>query len=99
VIENGSGEIVGELTTHHSDPSAGAFAYGIAIRREHRRRGYAFEAITLVLRYDFRELRYQKATVSVYKPQRGVRAALREARLPTCGPHPAHGAHRWRAAR
>jgi RimJ/RimL family protein N-acetyltransferase len=66
VIENASGEVVGDLTTHHCDPRAGAFGYGIAIRREHRRRGYAFDAITLVLRYYFRELRYQKATVTVF---------------------------------
>jgi RimJ/RimL family protein N-acetyltransferase len=66
VIENASGDVVGDLTTHHCDPRAGAFAYGIAIRREHRRRGYASGAITLVLRYYFRELRYQKATVTVY---------------------------------
>ena len=65
-IENASGEVVGDLTTHHCDPRAGAFSYGIAIRREHRRCGYALEAITLVLRYYFRELRYQKATVCVF---------------------------------
>jgi RimJ/RimL family protein N-acetyltransferase len=66
VIENGSGEIVGDLTTHHCDPQAGAFAYGIAIRCDHRRCGYASEAIALVLRYYFRELRYQKATITVF---------------------------------
>jgi RimJ/RimL family protein N-acetyltransferase len=65
-IETVSGEFVGDLTTHHCDPRAGAFGYGIAIRREHRRCGYASEAITLVLRYYFRELRYQKATVAVF---------------------------------
>jgi RimJ/RimL family protein N-acetyltransferase len=66
VIENETGEVVGDLTTHHSEPRAGAFSYGITIRRDHRRNGYAAEAIALVLRYYFRELRYQKATVSVY---------------------------------
>lgn len=66
VIENERGEVVGDLTTHHCDPLAGAFSYGITIPREHRRKGYASEAIALVLRYYFRELRYQKVTVSVY---------------------------------
>ena len=66
VIENETGEVVGDLTTHHCEPRAGAFSYGITIRREHRRNGYAAGAIALVLRYYFRELRYQKATVSVY---------------------------------
>ena len=66
VIENETGEVVGDLTTHHCDARVGSFSYGITIRREHRRNGYAAEAITLVLRYYFQELRYQKATVSVY---------------------------------
>ena len=66
VIENETGEVVGDLTTHHCDARVGSFSYGITIRREHRRNGYAAEAITLVLRYYFRELRYQKATVTVF---------------------------------
>jgi RimJ/RimL family protein N-acetyltransferase len=66
VIENETGEVVGDLTTHHCDARVGSFSYGITIRRERRRNGYAAEAIALVLRYYFRELRYQKATVSVY---------------------------------
>lgn len=32
----------------------------------HWRRGYASDAICIVLRYYFEELRYQKCTVSVY---------------------------------
>ena len=66
VIENETSEVVGDLTTHHCDARAGSFSYGITVRREHRRNGYAAEAIALVLCYYFRELRYQKATVSVY---------------------------------
>jgi RimJ/RimL family protein N-acetyltransferase len=66
VIENEAGEVVGDLTTHNCDARVGSFSYGITIRREHRRCGYAFEAISLVLRYYFQELRYQKATVTVY---------------------------------
>ena len=66
VIETETAEVVGDLTTHHCDARVGSFSYGITIRREHRRNGYAAEAIVLVLRYYFQELRYQKATVSVY---------------------------------
>src|SRR5918997_6527852 len=66
VIENETGEVVGDLTTHHCDARVGSFSYGIPIRREHRRNGYAAEAIALVLRYYFRERRYQKATVTVF---------------------------------
>jgi RimJ/RimL family protein N-acetyltransferase len=66
VIENERGEVVGDLTTHDCDPRVGKFSYGISIRRHQRRQGYAAEAIRLVLRYFFHELRYQKATVSVF---------------------------------
>ena len=66
VIENGAGEAVGDLTTHDCDPRAGTFSYGLNVRRGHRRQGYASEAIWLVLRYFFRELRYQKVTVQVF---------------------------------
>lgn len=66
VIENRAGEMIGDLTTNRCDPRVGSFSYGIAIRRDHRRHGYAADAIPLVLRHYFHELRYQKATVSVY---------------------------------
>jgi RimJ/RimL family protein N-acetyltransferase len=36
------------------------------VKSGERRRGYAAEAITIVLRYYFEELRYQKAFVGVY---------------------------------
>ena len=65
VIENESGEVVGDLTTHGCDQRVGTFAYGIAIRRDQRRKGYAKEAIRLVLRHYFGELRYQKVTVQI----------------------------------
>jgi RimJ/RimL family protein N-acetyltransferase len=66
VIVDSSGDVIGDLTTHHCDPRTGAFSYGITIRREQRRKGYATEAIALVLRYYFQELRYQKVTVHVF---------------------------------
>lgn len=66
VIENERGEIVGDLTTHDCHRRVGAFSYGISIRHDQRRQGYAAEAIRLVLRYYFQELRYQKVTVSIY---------------------------------
>lgn len=66
VIENEHGEVVGDLTTHDCDRRVGTFSYGISIRQDQRRTGYAAEAIALALRYYFQELRYQKVTVSVY---------------------------------
>jgi RimJ/RimL family protein N-acetyltransferase len=66
VIENGAGEVVGNLNTMECDRRCGTFKYGIAILRPHWGKGYATEAIRLLLRYYFQELRYQKCTVHVY---------------------------------
>lgn len=65
-IESLSGELVGAIATHDCDPRTGTFAYGVAVRAEHQRRGYASDAIRVVLRHYFEELRYQKVTVRVY---------------------------------
>ena len=65
-IENLVGEHVGSISTHACDARNGTFQYGVAIRREHWRKGYASETITIVLRYFFAELRYQKVTVTDY---------------------------------
>jgi RimJ/RimL family protein N-acetyltransferase len=66
VIENGAGEFVGSIDTHHCDRRTGTFQYGVAVRREHQRKGYATETILMVLRYFFEELRYQKVMVHVH---------------------------------
>ncbi len=66
VIEDPTGTAVGSLHTHHCDPRAGTFMYGIHIAAEHQRRGYATEAILIVVKYYFEELRYQKVTVGVH---------------------------------
>lgn len=66
VIENLEGEMVGDLTTNHCDRRVGNLEYGINVKQGHRGKGYASEAILLVLRYYFQELRYQKATIRVY---------------------------------
>ena len=65
-IETLAGELVGTLNTHSCNPRAGIFSYGIVIFRAHWRKGYAREAIWLVLRHFFHELRYQKANAQVY---------------------------------
>lgn len=66
VIENLAGEVVGTLNTHGCDARNGTFRYGLAIRSEYQRQGYASEAIRLVLHYFFQELRYQKVIVDIY---------------------------------
>jgi RimJ/RimL family protein N-acetyltransferase len=66
VIETLTGEMVGTINTHSCDARNGTFSYGLAVGETHRRKGYASEAITLLLRFFFHELRYQKATVHIY---------------------------------
>ncbi len=66
VIADLTGTVVGTINTHSCDRRHGRFGYGLAVRGEYQRKGYASEAIRLVLRYFFEELRYHKATVQVY---------------------------------
>ena len=66
VMEDAAGEAVGSISTHHCDHRRGVFQYGLSVAREHRRRGYATEAVRLVLEYYFGELHYQKCLVGVH---------------------------------
>jgi RimJ/RimL family protein N-acetyltransferase len=66
VIEDLLGNLVGMISTHHCDLRSGTFSYGIDIAEEHRRKGYAREAILHILKYYFEELRYQKVTVNFH---------------------------------
>jgi len=66
VIENLDHEPVGSISTHDCNPRDGTFSYGVDVAPEHQGKGYASEAILLVLKYYFEELRYQKATIPVH---------------------------------
>ena len=59
-IETLAGEYVGNINIHTMDRRNGTFQTGTRIFRAFRGRGYAFEAKRIVLRYAFRELRFQK---------------------------------------
>ncbi|MDX3865963.1 GNAT family N-acetyltransferase [Streptomyces europaeiscabiei] len=61
-----SGEPVGALSTHDTVARTGRFSYGIGISGDHQRRGYASEAITLLLRFMFGERRYHKCGTGVF---------------------------------
>lgn len=61
-----TGELVGGIATHDCDGRTGVLSYGLHVFEDHRGKGYAKEAICLVLRYYFQELRYQKANAGVY---------------------------------
>ncbi|MGD9932155.1 MAG: GNAT family N-acetyltransferase [Dehalococcoidia bacterium] len=58
--------IAGSINAHGIDRRNGTFEYGITVFREFRGRGFASEAIALLLRYCFDELRFQKANATVY---------------------------------
>ncbi|MFB9208984.1 GNAT family N-acetyltransferase [Nonomuraea spiralis] len=60
------GRPVGMINTHDVERMHGTFAYGISIGTPHHRKGYAGEAIVLLLRYMFAERRFQKAEAWVY---------------------------------
>jgi len=65
-IETLDGIVVGVIHIHDCNSRCGTFMYGLAILPEHRRKGYAFEAVWLALRYYFYERRYQKCTIEIY---------------------------------
>ncbi len=61
-----TGDLVGTINTHTTNPRVGTFSYGIAIASEHQRKGYAVDGVCLVLRYFFHEKRYQKVNAEVF---------------------------------
>jgi len=67
VLLNLKGEKVGMIHTHDCDKRNGNFSYGLGIIQEQRNKGFAVDAIKLVLNYYFNELRYHKAIVSIYE--------------------------------
>jgi RimJ/RimL family protein N-acetyltransferase len=66
MIENQEGQTVGNIATFACNRRFGVFKYSIVLKRAFWRKGYGREAVRLVLRYYFRELRYQKVTALVY---------------------------------
>ncbi len=74
-----TGELVGGIATSHCDQRTGVLSYGLHVLAEHRGKGYAKDAICLVLRFYFQELRYQKANIGVYdlnEPSKGLHRSL-----------------------
>ena len=57
---------VGSISTHGADPTNGTFLFGVGIGTEHKGKGYAAEAVLLVMRYMFEERRFQKCGSGVY---------------------------------
>ncbi|KAK1186485.1 GNAT family N-acetyltransferase [Streptomyces sp. NBS 14/10] len=57
-----TGETVGAVGSHHADPRGGWFEYGVTIGPDHRRKGYAAEAVVLLPRLMFAERRYHTSS-------------------------------------
>lgn len=70
-IENLEGGLVGSISTDKCDSRNGTFRYGVSIFREHWKKGFASDAIRIVVRYFFDELRYQKVNAHVYEFNEG----------------------------
>jgi RimJ/RimL family protein N-acetyltransferase len=66
VIETLDGVLVGGVDSHECNPRNGTFMFGIAIFPQQRGKGYASEAIRLMLHYYFSEKRYQKCHSVVF---------------------------------
>jgi RimJ/RimL family protein N-acetyltransferase len=66
VIETLEGTVVGSTTVDRASQRHGRFGYGIGLGQPYRRNGYGTEAVTLLLRFYFGELRYQKCDTSIY---------------------------------
>jgi len=66
VIETLDGVAVGGIGVSNVDQVNGTFSYGLGISPKHQRKGYASEAIRLLLSYYFNELRFNKCNVTVY---------------------------------
>ncbi|GAA2516495.1 GNAT family protein [Streptomyces gobitricini] len=61
-----TGELVGSLSVNEADPRTGRFRYGIGIGADHQRRGYATDAVVLLLRFMFGERRYHKCEAAIH---------------------------------
>jgi RimJ/RimL family protein N-acetyltransferase len=66
VIENHDGQKLGFINSFDLERRHGTFKYAIIIKRPFWSKGYAQEAVKIVFRYYFRELRYQKVNATVY---------------------------------
>lgn len=66
MIERLDDVIVGSLSVGRASARHGRFGYGLGLGAEHRRRGFGSQAVSLLLRFYFGELRYRKCDTSIY---------------------------------
>ncbi|MER5793088.1 GNAT family protein [Streptomyces sp. NPDC001980] len=61
-----TGELVGTVGSHRTGPRSGWFECDVTIGAEHRREGYAAEALVLLMRFMFAERRYHKCLAAIF---------------------------------
>jgi RimJ/RimL family protein N-acetyltransferase len=61
-----TGELVGTVGSHRTGPRSGWFESDVTIGADHRRQGYAAEALVLLLRFMFAERRYHKCLAAIF---------------------------------
>jgi RimJ/RimL family protein N-acetyltransferase len=67
MIETLDGHLVGDVNVQTTDSRSGTFSIGIGLKeRSAWGKGYAREAMLLMLRYMYHERRYQKCNLGVY---------------------------------
>ncbi|MFJ4844411.1 MULTISPECIES: GNAT family N-acetyltransferase [unclassified Streptomyces] len=72
-----TGELVGAVGSHRTGPHSGWFECDVTISADHRRNGYATEAVVLLLRFMFAERRYHKCLAAVLAPNEASLALFR----------------------
>jgi RimJ/RimL family protein N-acetyltransferase len=73
-IENHEGQHVGGISWHSRNQKNGTFSFGVVVNRAHRQKGYAKDAVRILLRYAFWERRYQKCnSACVHTNQASIR--------------------------
>ncbi|WP_432041500.1 GNAT family N-acetyltransferase [Streptomyces cadmiisoli] len=61
-----TGELVGTIGSHRTGPRSGWFEFDVTIGADHRRKGYAAEALVLLMRFMFAERRYHKCLGAIF---------------------------------
>ncbi|MEU6865529.1 GNAT family protein [Streptomyces sp. NPDC046876] len=60
-----TGELVGTVASHRTGCHSGWFELDVTVGVDHRRKGYATEAVALLLRFMFAEWRYHKCLAAI----------------------------------